>query len=55
VRSLVARLAEADDALYRAARARDRDQLGRSLDALGLAVRRSDRERVLDCICEGPS
>lgn len=52
VRDMLSRLAHAEDALYRAARARDRGLLHLSLDALPLAIRRADRERVLDCVCE---
>jgi 6-phospho-beta-glucosidase len=52
VRDLLARFAAAEDALYRAARSRDRGLLRTSLDALPLDVRHSDRERVLDCVCE---
>jgi 6-phospho-beta-glucosidase len=52
VRDLLARLARAEDALYRAARARDRGLLHTSLEALPLAIPRADREHVLDCVCE---
>jgi 6-phospho-beta-glucosidase len=52
VRAMLGRLAVAEDLLYRAARDRDRVLLGAALDALPLAVRRDDRDRVLDCVCE---
>ena len=52
VRDLLARLAHAEDALYRAARARDRGLLHVALEALPLAIRRADREPVLECVCE---
>jgi len=52
VRDMLARLGHAEDALYRAARARDRSLLHASLEALPLAIRSADREQVLDCVCE---
>jgi 6-phospho-beta-glucosidase len=52
VRALLARLAAAEDALYRAARDRDRALLGDALDALPLAVPAGDRAALLDCVCE---
>jgi 6-phospho-beta-glucosidase len=52
VRALLSRLAAAEDALYRAARARDRRALGEALDALPISVPARDRDAVLDCIRE---
>jgi 6-phospho-beta-glucosidase len=52
VAAMLGRLAVAEDLLYRAARDRDRGLLGASLDALPVAVRRGDRDRVLDGVCE---
>jgi hypothetical protein len=59
VRALVARLAAAEDLLYRAAANRDRALLGAALDALPLpwsdAARGAARADLLDCICLPPS
>jgi 6-phospho-beta-glucosidase len=52
VRAWLARLAAAEDALYRAAVDRDRRRLGEALDALPLEVRAADRARILDQVCE---
>jgi alpha-galactosidase/6-phospho-beta-glucosidase family protein len=51
VRAVLARLAAAEDAAYRAARDRDRHGLGAALDALPIEVRRADREPLLDAMC----
>jgi alpha-galactosidase/6-phospho-beta-glucosidase family protein len=59
VRALVARLAAAEDLLYRAAAGRDRELLAGALDALPLpwtdAARSAARADLLDCICLPPS
>jgi hypothetical protein len=52
VRALLARMAVAEDALYRAVRDRDRALLGDALDALPLVVPAGDRAALLDCVCE---
>jgi 6-phospho-beta-glucosidase len=51
VRALLARLASAEDALYRAALGRDRALLGDALDALPVRVPRGARADLLDDIC----
>jgi 6-phospho-beta-glucosidase len=59
VRALVARLAAAEDLLYRAAAGRDRELLAGALCALPLpwtdAARNAARADLLDCICLPPS
>ena len=51
VRAFLARVAAAEDALYRAARDRDRAGLGEALERLPLAVRAADRAAILDGVC----
>jgi 6-phospho-beta-glucosidase len=52
VRALLARLAAAEDALYRAALHRDRRLLGDALAALPLSLRAADAAAILHGMCE---